>query len=60
VKGEFTEGVRVSIVGATGFVTSYSLTEFSSLVSIAVGLATLVYIVAKTIFLIRNKGREPK
>lgn len=56
----FTEGARVAAIGATGFIASLSLTDVSVIVSILVGLATLVYIVAKTYFLFRNNGRDTR
>lgn len=51
------EGVRVAAIGASGFFASVTLTDVSVLVSICVGVATLIYICAKTYFLVRNKGR---
>lgn len=57
MKDDVAEGARVAVVGAVGFIASLSLTDVSVLVSIGVGVATLVYIVSKTIFLFRNKGR---
>lgn len=57
MKNDASEGVRVGIIGATGFVTSLTLAEWSAVVSICVGVVTLVYISGKTYYLFRNQGR---
>ena len=57
MRDDIISGVKVCTVGTIGFVTSLKLADAATLVSIAVGLATLVYIGAKTYFLFKNQGR---
>jgi hypothetical protein len=58
MKNDLLEASRVSVVGTIGFVASLSLSDVATLTSIAVGLATLVYVVTKTVFLIRRQGKD--
>lgn len=58
MKNELHEGARVLVVTATGLFGSWKLADVSVLVSIAVGLATLFYICAKTYYLIKRSGNR--
>lgn len=60
MKTEAAEMLRVAGVGTVGTFAAIKLTDVATVVSILVGLATLTYVTAKTYFLIKNKGREPK
>ena len=57
MKDEITEGAKVSAISAVGFFTSLTLTDVSVIVSILVGLMTLLYIGSKTYFLFKNNGK---
>ena len=60
MKDDLLDSARVVAISSVGFVTSLTLAEAASLTSIAVGLATFVYVVTKTVLLIRGKGNPPK
>ena len=47
----------MSAISAVGFFTSLTLTDVSVIVSILVGLMTLLYIGSKTYFLFKNNGK---
>lgn len=54
------EIVKVSAIGSGGMFASIGLSQFSTIVSIGVGLATFTYVCAKIYFLIKNKGKSPE
>lgn len=54
------EIAKVGTIGLLGTVTSISLPDAASLVSIMVGLATFIYVVAKTIFLVIDHRRKSR
>jgi len=54
---ESAEMVKVGGVGLLGVLTSISLSDVATIMPIAVGGATLIYILAKTYFLFRNHGK---
>jgi len=60
MKSEAIELLRVTGVGTAGLLATIKLQDVATFVSILVGLATLTYVCAKTYFLIRNNGNEPK
>ncbi len=53
------ELAKVSIVGVVGYFATVSLTDVATVVSIAVGIATLTYVILKTVLLWRNRKRFP-
>jgi len=51
---------RVAVIGSAGWLTAFTLADAATVVSICVGVATLVYVAAKTYFLIKHDGGGPK
>lgn len=56
MKDDIPETVKVAAIGAGGAFTSLTLSDVATITSIAVGLATLVYIITKTVLLIKRRG----
>ena len=50
--------IRVAFIGASGTAGSLLLEQINTAVGICVGLATLVYVVTKLVYLIKNKGKH--
>lgn len=57
---EFLDLAKVGTIGTGGAVVSLKLADVSLIVSIAVGLMTLVYVGAKTYYLIKSGGKAGK
>lgn len=53
------ELVKVASIGFSGWFATVTLTDIASVVSILVGLATLTYVVLKTVLLYKNRKRFP-
>lgn len=61
MKGQISETLelaKVAVIGGGGFFATIKLADVATAVSILVGLATLVYVVTKTVYLIKNHGKE--
>ena len=51
--------VKVSAIGFGGTLATITLADIATTVSILVGLATLIYVVLKTVILWKNRKRFP-
>ena len=56
---EVAELTKVGATGFVGFIASLKLADVATLTSIGVGVATIIYIGAKTYFLFKNRGNSP-
>lgn len=60
MKDDLFELNKVGLTGLVGTIAAMTLADVATLTSIAVGLATFVYVAAKIFFLVRSGGRDGK
>ncbi len=53
------ELAKVGLIGFGGWFATVSLTDVATVVSILVGIATLTYVILKTVLLYKNRNKLP-
>lgn len=59
MKSDLAELFKVAAAGTGGTVATIKLADVATLVSIAVGCVTFLYVAAKLYFLFKHNGRKP-